>query len=52
MCALLGGRLAESLVLKSITTGANDDLQKVTRIAYQMVSSFGMSEKARFLVSP
>lgn len=45
MCALLGGRAAEALALRSISTGAKDDLQKVTRIAYQMVASFGMSTK-------
>ena len=45
MCALLGGRIAESLVLGSLTTGAHDDLGNVTNIAYQMVARFGMSEK-------
>jgi ATP-dependent Zn protease len=51
MCALLGGRAAEALALRSISTGANDDLQKVTRIAYQMVASFGMSAKVFLYVS-
>ncbi len=33
----LGGRVAESLIFNSITTGAQDDLQKVTKMAYSQV---------------
>lgn len=42
---LLGGRVAEELVLGEISTGASNDLEKVTKIAKAMVNSFGMSEK-------
>ena len=45
MCMALGGRAAEELTFGVITTGATDDLDKVTKMAYAMVTSFGMSEK-------
>jgi AFG3 family protein len=38
-----GGRVAEKLVFGHLSTGAKDDLQKITRIAYSAVSLFGMS---------
>ena len=41
----LGGRAAEELVFHEVTTGAADDLEKVTWTAKQMVMRFGMSEK-------
>ena len=40
----LGGRAAEELVYEDITTGAESDLEQVTRIARQMVGRWGMSE--------
>ncbi len=45
MCSTLGGRAAEELVFKSISSGAQNDLEKVTKQAYAMVCYFGMSEK-------
>ncbi len=45
ICATLGGRAAEELVFKSISSGAQNDLEKVTRTSFAMVSYFGMSEK-------
>lgn len=45
MCMMLGGRAAESLIFGKITTGAQDDLQKVTKLAYSQVSRYGMSEE-------
>ncbi|CAD7963442.1 unnamed protein product [Amoebophrya sp. A120] len=45
MAMTLGGRAAEELFIGSITTGASDDLKKVTNIAYRMVTQLGMSEK-------
>jgi cell division protease FtsH len=45
MAVLLGGRAAELLVFEEISTGAADDLDKVTDIARNMVTRFGMSEK-------
>ena len=44
MCALLGGRAAEELFLGRISTGAMNDLERVTKQAYAMVVYFGMSE--------
>jgi spastic paraplegia 7 len=42
MCMALGGRAAENLTFDRITTGAQNDLEKVTRIAYAQVRQFGM----------
>merc|ERR1712157_176970 len=44
MCMILGGRVAESLVFKKITTGAHDDLQKCTRLAYAQITTYGMNK--------
>jgi AFG3 family protein len=44
MVMTLGGRAAERIFFNSITTGAQDDLQKVTRMAYALVKDYGMSE--------
>lgn len=45
MCALLGGRAAEELFLGHISTGASNDLERVTKQAYAMVVYFGMSDQ-------
>ena len=45
MCALLGGRAAEAVCLGRISTGAANDLQRVTRMAQAMVTYFGMSKE-------
>ena len=42
---LLGGRVAEQLVLDDISTGASNDLEKATKIARNMVTKYGFSEK-------
>jgi cell division protease FtsH len=42
---LFGGRVAEELVLKQITTGAGNDIDKATELAHRMVCEWGMSEK-------
>jgi cell division protease FtsH len=42
---LLGGRVAEEIILGDVSTGAQNDLQKATEIARTMVTQFGMSEK-------
>ncbi|XP_077569669.1 mitochondrial inner membrane m-AAA protease component AFG3L1-like isoform X2 [Stigmatopora nigra] len=44
MCTMLGGRVAEQVFFHRITTGAHDDLRKVTQSAYAQVVQFGMSE--------
>lgn len=43
MCMALGGRAAEAISFNKVTSGAQDDLRKVTRIAYSMVKQFGMA---------
>lgn len=45
VCATLGGRAAEELVFNKISSGAQNDLEKVTKTTYSMVCYFGMSEK-------
>lgn len=45
ICVTLGGRAAEDLFIGSITTGASDDLKKVTGMAYSIVASYGMDDK-------
>jgi len=50
MTVLLGGRAAEALIFGEISTGANDDLDKATEIARNMVTRFGMSEEAGQMV--
>ncbi len=45
MCATLGGRASEDLTFKRISTGALNDLERVTKQAFAMISYFGMSDK-------
>ncbi|WP_304637214.1 ATP-dependent zinc metalloprotease FtsH, partial [uncultured Muribaculum sp.] len=45
MCSTLGGRAAEELFLGRISTGAANDLERVTKLAYAMVAYYGMSDK-------
>jgi len=45
MCSTLGGRAAEEIMFGRISTGALNDLEKVTKQAYAMVSYYGMSQK-------
>ena len=45
MCALLGGRVAEEIVNGQPSTGALNDLERLTKTAYAMVTYYGMSEK-------
>ena len=45
MAVLLGGRAAESVMFNDITSGASNDLEKVTKIARDMVTRLGMSKK-------
>merc|ERR1719411_2497133 len=44
MCMTLGGRAAEQIFFQRITTGAQDDLQKVTKSAYAQITQYGMNE--------
>ncbi|KAG9479089.1 hypothetical protein GDO78_012639 [Eleutherodactylus coqui] len=45
MCMTLGGRVSEEIFFGRITTGAQDDLKKVTQSAYAQIVQFGMSDK-------
>lgn len=45
LVSLLGGRVAESLVLDDISTGASNDIERATALARAMVTKYGMSEK-------
>ena len=49
MAMTLGGRVSEELHFESVTSGASDDFNKVTRWATMMVTKFGMSEKIGFI---
>jgi len=44
LAVLLGGRVAEDLIFKDVTTGAQNDLERATKIARQMITEYGMSE--------
>lgn len=52
MCVALGGRAAESIIFNKITTGAQNDLEKVTKIAYAQIQSFGMNERVGLVSFP
>ncbi|CAH1983503.1 unnamed protein product [Acanthoscelides obtectus] len=52
MCMTLGGRVAESLTFNKVTTGAQNDLEKVTKMAYAQVKEFGMSQKVGLISFP
>ncbi len=45
ICSTLGGRAAEQLAFGNISSGAQNDLEKVTKTTYAMISIYGMSEK-------
>ena len=44
ICGLLGGRVAEEVEFKEVTTGAHNDFEKATKIARSMVTEYGMSD--------
>ena len=45
MCAMLAGRAAEDIIFDEVSSGALDDLEKVTKMAYNMVSMYGLSNR-------
>jgi cell division protease FtsH len=45
LCMTMGGRAAESIIFDKISTGAQSDLDQVTRMAYAMVAVYGMNDK-------
>jgi len=52
MCMTLGGRAAEQVMLGKISTGAQNDLEKVTQMAYNTVAVYGMNSKIGLLSFP
>ncbi|MAL18895.1 MAG: AAA family ATPase [Balneola sp.] len=49
ICALLGGRVAEEIIFGRISTGAQNDLERITKMAFAMVAEYGMSEKLGYI---
>ncbi len=47
LCSLLGGRVAEELTFGEISTGALNDLERTTKMAYAMIAFYGMSDKIK-----
>lgn len=45
ICVALGGRIAEKIFFGTVTTGAHDDIKKVTQIAQSLVTVYGMNDK-------
>jgi AFG3 family protein len=45
ICMTLGGRVAEDIFFNKISTGASNDLQQITKIAYGMITTYGMNAK-------
>ena len=52
MCMTLGGRAAEDVMLGKISTGAQNDLEKVTKMAYNMTAVYGLNQKNRVTLFP
>jgi len=49
ICALLGGRIAEEIIFGRISTGAQNDLERITNLAFAMVAEYGMSDELGYL---
>ncbi|MBN2732228.1 MAG: ATP-dependent zinc metalloprotease FtsH, partial [Balneolaceae bacterium] len=49
ICALLGGRVAEEIIFGRISTGAQNDLERITNMAFAMVAEYGMSEELGYI---
>ena len=49
IASLMGGRIAEEIIFKDISTGASNDIERATKIARKMVTEFGMSERLGFI---
>ncbi|MEX0967349.1 MAG: ATP-dependent zinc metalloprotease FtsH [Bacteroidia bacterium] len=45
ICMTLGGRVAEDIIFESISTGAQNDLERITKLSYNMITVFGMNAK-------
>ena len=49
MSVMMGGRIAEEIIFKDVTSGASSDIQKCTELARRMISEWGMSKKLGFV---
>ena len=49
ICALLGGRVAEEIIFGKISTGAQNDLERITTLAFAMVAEYGMSKDLGYI---
>ena len=49
MVMMMGGRVAEEIIFGKVSTGAQNDLERITQMAYAMVTDYGMSEKIGYL---
>src|SRR5699024_1843617 len=49
ICALLGGRVAEEIIFGRISTGAQNDLERITNMAFAMVAEYGMSDELGYV---
>nr|AJD73975.1 predicted protease [uncultured microorganism] len=49
ICVLLGGRVAEELIFGKISTGAQNDLERITNMAFAMVAIYGMSDELGYI---
>ncbi len=49
ICALLGGRVAEEIIFGKISTGAQNDLERIYNLAFAMVAEYGMSEELGYV---
>ncbi|EWM24473.1 Peptidase, FtsH [Nannochloropsis gaditana] len=52
VCMTLAGRASEEIFFEKVTTGASDDLRKVTQIVYQMIQVYGMNDRIGNLAFP
>lgn len=49
MVMMMGGRVAEEIIFEHVSTGAQNDLERITKMAYAMVTDYGMSEKIGYI---
>ena len=49
MVMMMGGRVAEEIIFDSVSTGAQNDLERITQMAYAMVTDYGMSDKIGYV---
>jgi cell division protease FtsH len=49
MVMMMGGRVAEEIIFKQVSTGAQNDLERITKMAYAMVTDYGMSDELGYI---